>query len=355
MASVEKNERGEWRVRWREGGRNRAKLIGPRKADAITFKGEIERAQRLGTVAHLEMGKLTLREFTEQQYWPSHAAKTSRKTQVLYAYLLDKHIIPHLGSLPLAQITPGATEAWLASLERDGTGRVAQQRALALLIGVLNRAVKWGELHNNAAALADKPKHRPEPIEPPTPAEVETIRARLKHGDATLTSVLAYAGLRPQEALALRWTDIGDRVIRIGAEHKTGHRSVGLLAPLAADLKEWKLACGGRWELVFPNTRGERWSESGWGNWRRRTWYGTEDNPGAAYGMGIHPYALRHTYVSLLIRDGRNVIEVAKQAGHSPEVCLRTYAHAWAELAGIGSAEDAIREARVQQAESQAG
>jgi hypothetical protein len=37
--------------------------------------------------------------------------------------------------------------------------------------------------------------------------------------------------------------------------------------------------------------------------------------------------------------------EVAKQAGHGPELCLRTYAHLWDDYDVPDSAEDAIREA----------
>ena len=46
------------------------------------------------------------------------------------------------------------------------------------------------------------------------------------------------------------------------------------------------------------------------------------------------PYDLRHSFVSLLIAEGRTVIDVAQQAGHSPETCLRYYAHLFAEFVG---------------------
>lgn len=74
--------------------------------------------------------------------------------------------------------------------------------------------------------------------------------ARLQEGgllDATLISVLAYAGLRLQEARALQWGDIGERTVtveraaaRSGVKTtKTGEmRTVRLLAPLARDLGE---------------------------------------------------------------------------------------------------------------------
>ena len=36
--------------------------------------------------------------------------------------------------------------------------------------------------------------------------------------------------------------------------------------------------------------------------------------------------------VPLLIHEGVSIVEVARQAGHSPEECLRTYAHTFEEF-----------------------
>jgi hypothetical protein len=36
--------------------------------------------------------------------------------------------------------------------------------------------------------------------------------------------------------------------------------------------------------------------------------------------------------VSLLIAEGHNVVEVARQAGHSPKMALDTYAHVFEEF-----------------------
>jgi hypothetical protein len=51
---------------------------------------------------------------------------------------------------------------------------------------------------------------------------------------------------------------------------------------------------------------------------------------------------------TLLIVEGRNIVEVARQAGHSPTVALNTYGHVFDELDGAEqrSAEDMIRKAR---------
>lgn len=99
--------------------------------------------------------------------------------------------------------------------------------------------------------------------------ELPAARRRRGHGqrDATLISVLAYAGLRPQEALAMRWADVRERTLLIEKASdgqgdvkltKTRHsRTVRLLAALAHDLAEWRLLCG-RPEadaLVSPTSR----------------------------------------------------------------------------------------------------
>ena len=71
----------------------------------------------------------------------------------------------------------------------------------------------------------------------------------------------------------------------------------------------------------------------------------------AAEAAGLanaRPYDLRHAYVSLLIREGVSVVEVARQAGHSPTMALDTHGHVFAELEGAEkvSAEAEIRRAR---------
>ena len=62
----------------------------------------------------------------------------------------------------------------------------------------------------------------------------------------------------------------------------------------------------------------------------------------------MRPYDLRHSFVSLLLAEGMSVVEVARQAGHSPMMALNTYGHVIEELAGTERrlAEDVIREAR---------
>jgi integrase len=182
------------------------------------------------------------------------------------------------------------------------------------------------------------------------------LRAQLHPLDAALVSVLAYAGLRPGEALALRWSDVREqtliveKAVALGEERATKtrrNRSVRLLKPLASDLNEWRMAAGrpdGN-ARVFPMRDGRYWTESAYRNWRRKVFV-----PAAkAVGIGTpRPYDLRHSFASLLFQEGTNPAEIAEQMGHSLQMLLGTYTHVIEDLRGQPrrSAEDLIREAR---------
>jgi integrase len=231
----------------------------------------------------------------------------------------------------------------MADLNDDRIGPEAQRKALKLLRQILNKAVAWGELITNPASHVEMPRARRELVDPPSPAEVERIRAALlsegRTQDAALVCLIAYAGLRPHEAIQLLWSDIRPGSIRVRTMQKVGARgrSVRLLAPLAADLSRLRLERE-RQAIVFTNRRGGPWTATTINNWRRRTFRRVAPDQ--------RPFNLRHTFVSLLIAEGATVPEVAKQAGHGPELCLRTYAHLWDEYEVAGSAEEAIRAAR---------
>jgi integrase len=177
---------------------------------------------------------------------------------------------------------------------------------------------------------------------------VERIRAGLPEGDATLVSLLAYAGLRPEsEAVSLKWGQVGQRTLRIYASKTGRERHVRLLAPLAEDLAAWRTACGSPSEgtLVCPRDGGP-WDQDAWRNWLRRVYRPAAINAGLE--KTTRPRDLRGSFASLLVWEGQTVVEVAQQLGHSPEMCLRAYAGVFAEFSieERVSAEQAIRAAR---------
>jgi integrase len=345
-----------WRVRWRQGGCYRARTF-DRKGDAVNFAAEIRRRHQLGTLAALDAGQITLAEYVAGPWAKAYTAHFSEKTRIHYAQTYDKHVLPELGPLPLRNITPEVISRWQAERLGAGGGPVAVRQALILLGSILQRAFEAGDLQNNPARAVRKvPLPRKAEIRPMAPVVVERMRDASSPRDATLISVLAYSGLRPGEALALQWQDVRDqtllveRAISLGKEKDTktaAHRTVRLLAPLAADLREWRLRSGRPPErdLVFPSKNGVPWTLSAYQSWRRRAFRRALDAAGVDKGR---PYDLRHSFASLLLHEGRSVIYVARQLGHDARLTLGTYGHVIDELDGMPhiDAETAIAAAR---------
>jgi integrase len=287
---------GIWKVRWRQGGRQRAATFDSER-DALDFDAKVRLARRSGELAQLDAGRVTLEDYAEQ-WWRRYAEPNlAVSTQAMYALQLDRRIVPTFGGWQLREIAPEAVEAmrrWL--LERD------------------------------------------------------------RLGDATLVSLLAYAGPRPEsEGVTLTWPQIRDRTLLIRASKRHGiERTTRLLAPLAEDLGVWREAAGrSRRGLVFPfgdngvkAGTAKAWTGDDWDNWRERVFRPACD--AAGLDRGTRPRDLRGSFASLLIWEGQTVVEVAAQLGHSSATCLRNYAAVFAEFdpEQRRPAEHVIREAR---------
>jgi integrase len=189
---------------------------------------------------------------------------------------------------------------------------------MTMVQGVLQRAVEWGRVPSNAVKLTRKPPKQFRPaVQAIPPSVIEVMRARLltdgRLRDATLLVVLAYAGLRPQEALALEWRHVRERTLLVERAVSDGQlkvlknrrqpRTIPLLAPLHDDLAEWRRASGSPAPRapVFPAAGGGFWRASDWRNWRKRIYRPVAESVGLS---GARPYDLRHAFASLLIHEG---------------------------------------------------
>jgi integrase len=166
-----------------------------------------------------------------------------------------------------ALVTDGVMRSRPPRLRRPGPPR----RLVRRWGSILQRAVEGERIARNPSRIVRKVKRGPRrEVRPLAPVTVEKLRAASRERDAMLISVLAYAGLRPQEALALCWGNVRDRTILVERAVSLGepkdtktraHRTVRLLAPLQEDLQ----ACG---------VRRARSSTACWCSRRRRAAYG---------------------------------------------------------------------------------
>jgi integrase len=369
-----------WQVRWREGGGERSRSFAL-KGDADAFELDIKRKKQLGPIAGTVMvSKMTLAEFVEEEWWPRYAIPNlAEDTQRRYLEAWGHDLLPRLGGYPLREITPGMVEELRDELAARGLAVASQRKTLLLLSAILKRAAVRELIPRNPVSMIQMPKAPPSDARQPlSPATVERIRfimlqprtrtvpatgrgKRPQRGytspvgtplerqrNALIVSMLAYGGLRPIEDRGSRWRDLHDRTLHVFAS-KTGRpRDIDLLAPLATDLAEWRMACGrpGGDQLIVSRPTGGEWTKSDWGNWRNRVWRPAAIAAGVTGDM--RPYRLRGSFVSLLLWSGLDLVDVADQAGHSVSTLSRNYAGVMRELKGQPRvpAAEAIRNAR---------
>ena len=160
--------------------------------------------------------------------------------------------------------------------------------------------------------------------------------------DATLLVVLASAGLRPQDALALEWRHVRERTLLVERAVSDGQLNVLKIRRQPRTVSNARAASRGPRGVAPGEPRAGRSAHRC--SRRRRARSGAR-RTGATGGSGstgplaesvglagARPYDLRHAFTSLLIHEGRpSVVEIAAQLGHNPTVCLDTYAHVIAE------------------------
>jgi len=268
-------------------------------------------------------------------------------------------------SLPLEAIEPVALERALtaATTRADGRSNVASvvKRRRDLINTVLRAAVRRRLLGSNPMERvewsAPRSSSQIDVSVLPTMADIDDLVAAIAslRSDgaryAAFFATLAYAGLRPSEAAALRVNDLelpesgwgmarlraatpapGTRYTDDGGTRQTkalkhradsAVRSVPLAPPLVGLLRQhlsgWPSA-----DLVFTNGAGRSVTPENYGKvWNRvkpTVW------PERHVAAGAVPYDLRHTAATVMLRAGVPLAEVARRLGHSIDVLLRVYA-----------------------------
>lgn len=357
-----------WLIRVGTGGRDESfTFIGTeteaRTAEAAA-KVDHERKRGKGCTSAT---KLTFGEWADEwrRTWKE---KLSPSHQRVVEGQLRRWILPYLADRPLASLTRREISAWRADTKDDGIPEHQYVNCYRALSSILGKAVGVGLLEENPAlGLKQRTVRAPSRRRALPPTEIEAIRIEMRTlTDVVLLNLMAYAGLRPGEAYALKWNDLlpdARAVTRIvvdetftdgvfkppkNKEESKEDRIVrDLPAPFLDDLALITPPSGELVGLIAPNPRdGEPWSAQ---NWRNR--FAAARERARVGGQPIQPakpYELRHSAATLWIASGMRVKRVADQLGHDQAVTLKTYSHDF-DIAEDGSITDpsaAIRAAR---------
>jgi len=365
-----------WRVRWREhDGRMRSRSV-TSKREALALDADVK-ARRFKGEALPRATRDTLAD-AYAEWLRLRGSRLAPQTLQVYRYVWNAHVRgPGFDAHRLTDLVsdPMLIEELTAGMKERGVGPSSQRKTLVVLSAVLTAAVEWKKIPTNPVWRMRKPpgtrQRHPHPF---PPLVVERIKLRMQRrptrrgdpyrgsGDACIVGLLSYAGLRPGEALALTWEDIGQRTLAVDkavadgvvGSTKTGQsRTVPLVEPLRQELEVWQAlsgaASGG---LVFPGPDSGPWSRSQANNWRGRVWRPAVEDLARETGLErlarAIPYDCRGSFVSLHLRAGASPLEVAAWAGHSPQVMFKHYANVIEELVGEPrlAAEEQIHRAR---------
>jgi integrase len=332
------------------------KTIHGTKRDAQTYLNQVLRDRDLGT--YVEPTKMLLNAYLDD--WLETSAKPGVRPQTLASYkdLLRLYIRPRLGDRALAKLTPLDIQGVYAEMLERGLSPRTVRYTHSVLRSALEQAVKWQLVMHNPADRVDLPRQRREEMQALSPVEVRHF-LEVAQGNrfGVLFELLLTTGLRPGEALALRWEDIDldagrlrvQRVLirgRARTEDQDGpnwrfdepktpqsRRSVPLPASTARALRthrvrqlEERLAVGADYVdhgLVFAGQKG---APVPYRNLIR--WHFKAVLEAAGLPASIRLYDLRHTCATLLLAAGENPKVVSERLGHaSVKLTLDCYSH----------------------------
>jgi len=230
---------------------------------------------------------------------------------------INKELLPDLGNMPIADITPQEVIAVVKKVENRGALEIAS-KVLQRASSIFRYAVQTGLVKYNPASelrgtiRTRKVSHRPALKE----ADLHEFFNKLDHYDGDLITVLALKLLiltfvRPGELRGARWEEfniekaewrIPEERMKMNEEH---------IVPLSRQslqvIYELQPLTGYR-ELLFPNRNGE-----GKGISENTMTY-------ALYRMGYHSRATAHGFRS-------TASTILNESGFSPDVIERQLAH----------------------------
>jgi integrase len=294
--------------------------------EAKILFGDVERGLDPAEEKAVGQKDLTLREFSER-YVREHAeAKKKARSIKEDRRLLEKVILPTLGSRKLNDIT----RADIARFHHGLKGTPYQaNRALALISKMFNLAEKWGLRQDGTNPCRHVEKYKEHKKERfltgdelarlgEALAEAERNEEELPQAIAAVR-LLVLTGCRLSEILTLKWSDIDyDRSCLMLRDSKTGRKAVPIGDAVISVLENIPRIVGS--DYVIPGIKPGAHLvglPKIWGRIKKKA--GLE-------GLRIHD-AARHSFASAAAASGFSPPFIGALLGHSQPATTARYSH----------------------------
>ena len=316
-------------------------------------------------------GSILLRDYVETIWWP--ARRDPVGTAGPMRSRIWNHLLPHIGHLPMGIIERDHLRVLLATLRDKGLAESTIELVWIHLTSIFKSAVGTRIVKNPCTEMADE---RPRgggqtKARAWTREEVRAIRAALPEWYRLCVDIGVMAGLRQGEAFGLSPDDVDEEhgLLHVRRQLQWDPSKPYFKLPKGRKERQVPLSPGLlKAVLLHKEARPSVLTTLPWhgpGNGKRpqaavalltTTWFGNPINPttfneenwkpalvGAgllaerdleAEGSGWEPsrelmfHRCRHTYASVQLHAGEDVVSLSHWMGHSsPQITLDTYAH----------------------------
>ncbi|MBW1924197.1 MAG: site-specific integrase [Deltaproteobacteria bacterium] len=337
-----------WWVFISQNGKRTSRKVGDRRA-AERVASEIRARIQLGTFGFEEKKPVpTFKEYAERFMKTYSAMNHKPTTRRSYRGALDKHILPYFGSKRLDEVTRSDIKDFITRKQSEGISPSTVRNLKSYLSAIFREALDDEIITANPALGTGrliKNKRVGFDVNPLTWEEKAKLEETLRKHYAwyyPLFLTLLRTGMRLGEAKALEPGDLdfNGRFIEVRRAYSAGEvltpksgksRRVDMSPELAEVLKRYlvrrkKITLTKGWgeppQTLFFNREGNPIDIN---NVRNRVFHKALEKAGL---RKIRIHDLRHTYATLRIQAGHNILDVSKQLGHSSvKITLDIYTH----------------------------
>jgi integrase len=348
FGSLRRLPSGRWQVRYTgpDGLSRKAPLTFDTKTHANAWLATLRADMVRGLWRPVTGRPLTFTEYADSWLVGRTLKPTTRSH---YKNLLDKHLLPTFGPMPLTAITPDLVTRWHTG---QGTATpTLRTHTYGLLRSILGSAVQdqlitVNPVHIRGAGNA-KRVHK---VRPATLEELATLTAAMPERHRLMVVLAAWCALRYGELTELRRGDIDMRsgvirvrraVVRVAGgtligtpKSDAGVRDVAIPPHVLPMVKEHlsSTITGGRDGLLFPAADGvSHLAPSAFYGKRAtatRRGFGFYAGREAAGRPDLRFHDLRHTGAVLAASTGATLAELMSRLGHSTPGAALRYQHA---------------------------